>query len=313
MVRYIVLRIASAVPTMGFVALFVFGLLHLTPGDPAVLIAGDYATAAQVEDVRRRLGLDQPIATQFIAWLGQILRGDLGVSIFSNLPVTTLIRQRLEPTILLAIFTTLISTAIAVPLGIVAAWRVGSAIDRLLMGASVLGFSTPVFVLGYCLIYLFAVQLEWLPVQGFTPISAGFGPFLKSIVLPSAALGAIYVALLARMTRASMVEALAEDYVRTARAKGLSNRTVLMIHALKNAAAPIITTIGASVALLLGGVVVTESVFNIPGLGRLTADAITRRDYPVIQGVVLLFSAIYVGVNLMIDLLYTLVDPRIRY
>ncbi|MCC7275521.1 MAG: ABC transporter permease [Alphaproteobacteria bacterium] len=310
---YLARRVVATVPVVLVVALFVFALLHLTPGDPAAVIAGDLASADDVARIRAQLGLDRPFVLQFWEWFVRLLSGDLGRSIFSNLPVSRLIAQRLEPTIALTVLTMIVAIVISVPIGVLAAWKAGTWVDRLVMGFSVLGFSVPIFVLGYGLIYLFAVRLEWLPVQGYVPIGTGMLPFLESLALPSVALGVVYVALIARMTRASMIEVLSQDYIRTARAKGLANGPVLLIHGLKNAAIPIVTTIGIGVALLLGGVVVTESVFNIPGLGRLTVDAILRRDYPVIQGVILVFSLAYVLVNLIVDLLYTVLDPRIKY
>ncbi|MCC7048257.1 MAG: ABC transporter permease, partial [Alphaproteobacteria bacterium] len=218
-----------------------------------------------------------------------------------------------EPTIALTVLTMAVAIAMAVPIGVLAAWRAGTWVDRLVMGFAVLGFSVPVFALGYFLIWIFAVRLDWLPVQGYTPIAQGLWPFLVSLTLPSLALGIVYVALIARMTRASMIEVLNQDYIRTAKAKGLSQLPVLLIHALKPASVPIVTTIGIGVALLLGGVVVTESVFNIPGLGRLTVDAILRRDYPLFQGVFLVLAVIYLAINLAVDLIYTVLDPRIRY
>ena len=298
---------------MGVVALFVFLLLHLSPGDPATVIAGDYATPEDIARIRAQLGLDQPLYIQFTPWVGQLLHGDLGVSIFSNLPVSQLIGQRIAPTLSLAFFTLSIAIFVAVPLGMLAAWKSGSWIDRGVMAFSVLGFSTPVFVLGYALIYFFSLKLNFFPVQGYVSISEGLWPFVHRLVLPSITLSVIFIALFARITRASVMEILEEDYIRTARAKGLSNRTILLRHALRNAAVPIITVIGIGFALLIGGVVVTESVFNIPGLGRLTVDAVLRRDYPVIQGIILVFSATYVLVNLIIDILYVALDPRIRF
>ena len=298
---------------MGVVAVVVFALLHLSPGDPAAVIAGDQATVAEVEKVRAHLGLDRPLLVQFGSWVADVLRGDLGVSIYNNQPVSTMILQRAEPTIALALCTLLVALAGAIPMGIIAAWKAGTWIDRAIMGFAVLGFSFPVFVIGYGLIYVFALQLEVLPVQGYASIRNGLGEFLPHMVLPSLALGWVLMALFARMTRTSMLEVLSQDYIRTAHAKGLSNRQVLVGHALKNAAVPIVTTIGIGIALLIGGVVVTETVFAIPGIGRLTVDAILRRDYPVIQGVVLVFSAVYVLINLAIDLSYSLLDPRIRY
>jgi peptide/nickel transport system permease protein len=285
----------------------------LSPGDPATVIAGDYATPEDIARIRAQLGLDQPLYIQFTTWVGQLLHGDLGVSIFSNLPVSQLIGQRIAPTLSLAFFTLSIAIFVAVPLGMLAAWKSGSWIDRGVMAFSVLGFSTPVFVLGYALIYFFSLKLNFFPVQGYVSISEGLWPFVHRLVLPSITLSVIFIALFARITRASVMEILEEDYIRTARAKGLSNRTILLRHALRNAAVPIITVIGIGFALLIGGVVVTESVFNIPGLGRLTVDAVLRRDYPVIQGIILVFSATYVLVNLIIDILYVALDPRIRF
>jgi peptide/nickel transport system permease protein len=313
MLAYAARRILATIPVMLVVAFFVFSLLYLAPGDPAAIIAGDQATPADVDRIRASLGLDRPFVVRFGEWLWQIMHGDLGTSIFTNLPVSHMIAQRIEPTTSLMILTIVFSIVVAIPLGVIAAWKHGSWIDRCVMALAVFGFSTPVFVLGYLLAYLFALQLDWLPVQGFTSITQGLWPFLRQLILPTIALGLINVALLSRITRATMLEVLSQDYVRTAKAKGVGQRAVLFVHALKNAAVPIITIIGISVALLIGGAVITESVFAIPGLGRLTVDAILRRDYPVIQGVVLLFSFVYVLVNLVVDLLYTLFDPRIRY
>ena len=313
MLTYVAKRILATIPVMVVVALFVFSLLFIAPGDPAAVIAGDQATPADVERIRQNLGLDRPFLVQFSDWAWRLLHADLGRSIFTNLPVTTMIAQRVEPTLSLMTITLILSVAVAVPVGVLAAWKVGTWIDRAIMGFAVFGFSVPVFVVGYLLAYFFALQLEWLPVQGYTPIGQGLWPWLQNLILPSIALGCVYIALIARITRATMLEVLQQDYIRTARAKGLAQGPILFLHALKNASVPIVTVIGIGIALLIGGAVVTESVFAIPGLGRLTVDAILRRDYPVIQGVVLLFSFVYVLVNLVIDLLYTLLDPRIRY
>jgi peptide/nickel transport system permease protein len=310
---YALRRLAATIPVMGVVALFVFSLLYLSPGDPAAVIAGDIATAEDIAKIRAKLGLDEPYFVRFGTWLWALAHGDLGTSIFTGLPVTTLIAQRVEPTLALTLCTLVVAVALAVPLGVVAAARAGSWIDRVVMAISVLGFSVPVFVLAYGLVLLFAVALEWLPVQGYSSITKGLWPFVEHMILPSTALGVTYMALIARITRASMLDVLAQDYVRTAHAKGLAPSAVLTRHALKNAAVPIVTIIGIGIALLIGGVVVTETVFAIPGIGRLTVDAILRRDYPIIQGVTLLFSAVYVLVNLVVDLSYTLFDPRIRY
>jgi len=313
MVSYIFRRVLATLPVMAIVALFVFSLLYIAPGDPAAVIAGDQASPADVERIREGLGLDRPFLVQFGTWLWRILHGDLGTSIFTNLPVSALIAQRIEPTLSLMVLTLVLTILVAVPLGVVAAWKAGSWVDRTIMAFAVFAFSLPVFVVGYVLAYVFALQFDWLPVQGYTPLAEGFWPWLQNLILPALALGCVYIALIARITRASMLEVLQQDYIRTARAKGLDQRSILFVHALKNAAVPIITVIGIGVALLIGGAVVTESVFAIPGLGRLTIDAILRRDYPVIQGIVLMFSFLYVLVNLMVDVTYTLVDPRIRY
>ena len=313
MFAYIVRRILATIPVMAIVALFVFSLLYIAPGDPAAVIAGDQATPDDVERIRQSLGLDRPFLVRFGEWVFRILRGDLGVSIFTNLPVSTMIGQRVQPTLSLMVLTLILAVTIAVPMGVVAAWRQGTLIDRAVMGFAVLGFSVPVFVVGYLLAYVFALELDWLPVQGYTSIDQGLWPWLENLILPAVALGGVYIALIARITRATMLEVLQQDYIRTARAKGAGQGSVLFLHALKNAAVPIVTVIGIGVALLIGGAMVTESVFAIPGLGRLTVDAILRRDYPVIQGVILLFSFVYVLVNLLIDILYTLIDPRIRY
>lgn len=313
MQTYILKRLLATIPVMVVVALFVFALLHLSPGDPAAVIAGDYASPADVERIRHKLGLDNPIHVQLGIWLWNVVRGDLGTSIFSGLPVTKLIGQRLEPTLALTVTTMLIAVLIAVPMGVIAAWTAGTWIDRLVMVIAVLGFSLPVFWLGFLLIYGFSLQLELLPVQGYVSYKKGIIPFLRHLILPSFTLGLVYLALIARMTRASMLEVMREDYIRTAHAKGLKPHVVLIWHGLKNAALPIVTIIGVGVALLIGGVVVTESVFAIPGLGRLTVDAILHRDYPVIQGIILVFSGVYVLINLIVDILYTFLDPRIRY
>ena len=313
MYAYVIRRLLATIPIMGLVAIFVFLLLHMSPGDPAAIIAGDNATEENLEQIRRVLGLNDPLHVQFLRWLERLLQGDMGTSIYSGLPVERLILQRLEPTLLLTLMTMIIAITLAIPLGVLAAWKVGTWVDRLVMTVAVLGFSVPVFVLGYALVLGGSIGLGWFPVQGYTPIRESFRGFLLHITLPALTLGLVYMALIARMTRATMLEVLNEDYVRTAYAKGLATRKVLIKHALKNAMVPITTTIGLGLALIIGGVVVTETVFSIPGLGRLTVDAVLRTDYPVIQGVILVFSFTYVLLNLLIDLSYVLFDPRIRY
>ena len=313
MTAYILRRLLATIPVMVVVALFVFLLLHLTPGDPAAVIAGDDATPEAVAGIRHKLGLDRPIWEQFGIYSANLMRGDLGTSIFSNLPVLTLVKQRLEPSLVLAVSTLVLAVLLAIPMGVLAAWKARTIIDRVVMGFSVLGFAVPVFLVGYLLIYVFAIELKWLPVQGYRPLSQGIGQTVQSILLPSLALSMVYMALIARMTRASMLEVLSQDYIRTARAKGVATVVVLLRHALKNAAVPIVTVIGIGLTLLISGVVITETVFNIPGLGRLTVDAILKRDYPIIQGLIILFAGAKVLVNLLIDISYVFFDPRIRY
>ena len=304
MLAEILRRLMATLPVMAVVAIAVFALLHVTPGDPAVIIAGDYATTDDI---------DQPFTTQVAIWVGRIVRGDLGTSIFSGLPVSTLIGQRAGTTAWLTLFAMLISVGVGVPVGVVAAWRRGSWIDRAVMVFAVSGFSMPTFWLGFILVYVFAITAGWLPVQGYLPVASGAWPFLSHLILPALTLSVAYMALIARMTRASMLGVLEEDYIRTAFAKGLAPRGVLIRHALKNASLPVVTIVGIGFALLIGGAVVTESVFALPGLGRLTVDAIVRRDYPVIQGVLLVVSGVYVLINLVVDVLYVVLDPRIRY
>ena len=313
MTAYIIRRLRATSPVMVVVAIFVFLLRHLTPGDPAAVIAGDDATPEAVDGIRTKLGLDQPIHVQFGIYAANLLRGDLGTSIFSNLPVLTLVKQRLEPSLVLAASTLVMAVLLAIPMGVLAAWKARTFIDRFVMGFSVLGFAVPVFLVGYLLIYVFAIELKWLPVQGYRPLSQGIDQTARSIILPALALSMVYMALIARMTRASMLDVLSQDYIRTAKAKGVATLIVLLRHALKNAAVPIITVIGIGLTLLISGVVITETVFNIPGLGRLTVDAILKRDYPIIQGLIILFAGAKVLVNLLIDISYVFFDPRIRY
>lgn len=309
---FLLRRLLATLPVMAVVAVVVFLLIHLSPGDPAALIAGDLATADDIARLRGALGLDQPLWRQFLLWAGRLAGGDLGTSIFTQVPVTTLLAQRLEPTVSIAALTMLLTLLVAVPLGTLAAYRAGSWVDRLVMLFAVLAFSLPVFLVGYLLVYAFAIRLPWFPVQGYVPLAEGAGAWLRSLVLPCVNLALVYIALVTRMTRATVLEVLHEDYIRTARAKGLGVLPVLG-HALRNAAVPIATTVGIGIALLIGGVVVTETVFAIPGIGRLVVDSVQRHDYPVIQSVLLLSAGVYVLINLLIDLSYRLFDPRIRY
>lgn len=310
--QYVLRRVLATIPVMIVVAVIVFMLMHLSPGDPAALMAGDYATTEDIAELREALGLNEPLWYQFYLWASNVLHGDLGTSIFTQTPVTELLAQRVEPTLSIALLTMGMSVLIAVPMGVLAAYKAGTWVDRLVMIFAVLAFSVPVFLVGYILIYGFAIQLQWLPVQGYTPLSQGVWPWLRSLILPCFNLALVYIALLTRMTRATVLEVLHEDYIRTAKAKGLSVLPILE-HAVRNAAIPIVTTIGVGIALLIGGVVVTETVFAIPGVGRLVIDAVQSHDYPVIQSVLLISAAVYVIINLLIDLSYQLFDPRIRY
>jgi peptide/nickel transport system permease protein len=313
MLAYFARRLVATVPVIVMVAVVVFALLRLTPGDPATILAGDDASAQQLAQLRQAMGLDQPISTQFVVWMGQLLRGDLGVSLMSGTPVLRMIGERIGPTLALASATILLTLLVAIPLGVIAASRQGKWLDRVVMTLSVFGFSVPTFVIGYLLIYLFSLKMGWFPVQGYKPAADGFWPFAQRLVLPTLALSGIYVALVARITRSSIIEVMGEDFIRTARAKGARERAILLRHALRNAAVPIVTIVGIGIASLITGVVVTESVFNLPGLGRLVVEAVLARDYPVIQGLILFFSFTYIVINLLVDLLYTVFDPRIRY
>ena len=313
MLTFLVKRLLATVPVLLVVAVVIFMLIRLTPGDPAAVIGGNGATSEDIDRIRVQLGLTKPLWTQFAIWGQAVLQGDLGFSFFLNKPVAALIAQRMEPTLSLAAGTLVLAVLIALPLGTLAAWRMGGWLDKAVMAFSVAGFSVPVFVVGYILIYVFAMKLHWFPVQGYRRIAEGVWPWLNQLMLPCLTLAITYVALLSRVTRAAVSEALTEDYIRTARAKGITEWQVLMHHALRNAAVPVVTVIGVSAALLLSGVVVTETVFAIPGLGQLTVDSVLNRDFPVLQGVVLFFALVYVAVNLLVDLSYLVLDPRIRY
>lgn len=310
---FLIKRILAAIPVLFMVAVIVFLVLRLAPGDPAVMIAGDNATEEQLAALREAMGLNQPLIQQLFIWLQRVLQGDLGMSLISGLPVLDMVVDRFGPTLALSISTIILAIVVAIPMGVIAAWKQGKALDRMVMAGSVMGFSVPVFIIGYVLILIFARKLGIFPVQGYVPMSQGFGEFAKRLVLPTLALSFPYIALIARIVRTSVIEVMNEDYIRTARAKGLHERGVLMRHALGNAAVPIVTIIGVSIAMLISGVVVTESVFNIPGLGRLVLEAVLARDYTVIQSLILLFSVLYVLINLGIDMLYGVFDPRIRY
>lgn len=313
MFGYLAKRILSTIPVVGVVAIFTFLILRLSPGDPAIIMAGDNASPAMIEEMRQRMGLESPLIVQFMLWASQILKGDLGASLHSNVPVASIIAVRIWPTLALAATTIVFSVVIAIPLGLLAARARGTSVDRAIMSLAVLGFSTPVFVTGYVLVYLLSIKTGWFPVQGYNSLDRGVGPFFQTIILPTLSLSTVYIALIARISRTSVLEVLGEDYIRTARAKGAKEISVFMRHALRNAAVPIVTVIGLGAAFMIGGVVVTESVFNIPGVGRLVVESVLARDYPVIQALILLFSLSYIFINLLIDIAYVFLDPRIRY
>lgn len=310
--KFILSKLLSMGAVLLIVAFLVFVMIRFSPGDPAAILAGDNATAQQIQSIRESLRLDDPLPLQFGHWFSRVVTGDFGTSIFSGEPVLDMILKRVGPTLSLTLLTMGFAIIVAVILGVIAAARAGRPTDRLVMIFSVVGFSVPGFVTAYLLIYVLSVRLGWFPVQGYTPLSEGVGPWLHALILPALVLSLTYIALIARITRATMLEVLSEDYIRTARAKGVAPNTVLYGHALQNAGVPIVTIIGLGFSMLIGGVVITETVFNIPGIGRLVIDAITKRDYPIIQGITLMLSAVYVLVNLMVDLSYGLIDPRTR-
>lgn len=310
---YLLRRVLAVIPVMIIVATLAFVLIHLAPGDPASVIAGPYAAPDDVAKLRRQLGLDEPLPMQLMHWYGRLLTGDLGDSIFLRRPVTEAVLERIEPTLLLTIWGTLIAVLLGVPAGIVSARYHNSAVDQSLMGLALLGLSIPNFLLGLLMILVFGVWLGWLPVAGYVPLEEGLWRNTRSLLMPSISLGLVQSALIARITRSSMLDVLREQYIVSGRAKGLDERTVVYKHALKNAIIPTLTVIGITFALLVGGAVVIETVFNIPGLGRLIISAVLRRDYPVIQGVVLLIAVSYTVINLLVDLAYLVIDPRIRY
>jgi peptide/nickel transport system permease protein len=313
MIAFLVRRLAAVIPTLFLVAIFAFFLVHLTPGDPAAYMLGPLATPAQVRLVREALKLNLPLQDQFATWFVGVLHGNLGESLFMSIPVTRAIWQRAEPTVLLAVMVVMLEILIGVPAGVLAATRRNTWVDQAVIGLTSVGQAMPSFGLGLGLIFLLGVQLRLFPVAGYVPLAVNWIGTLRSLVMPALTLGMISSALLARMTRSSMLEVLYQDFVRTARAKGTLERSVVWRHALRNAVLPVITVVGNSFALLLGGLVITEQVFSIPGVGLLVVDAVLRRDYPVIQGVLLVFVALYVFVNVAMDMIYALFDPRVRF
>ncbi len=301
-------------PVLLVVAVFVFSLIHITPGDPAAYMLGPSASPAEVEHLRTVLGLNLPLYQQFVIWLGRAVRGDLGQSIFMGIPVSVSIAQRLEPTFLLTLLAVVFMVLIGIPAGILAAARRNTPADQVVMAVSVLGLSVPSFWLGLNLILLVGVKLRWLPVAGYVPMAQGdVWASVRTVLMPAFSLGFINAALIARMTRSSMLDVLGLDFVRTARAKGLPRAAVIWRHALGNAILPVLTAVGNSFTVLLGGLVVTEQVFAIPGVGQLVINAVLRRDYPVIQGAVLYIVALYIAINIGLDALYAAADPRIKY
>ena len=310
---YILKRLLASIPVLAFVALFTFSLLYLTPGDPAAVIGGADATPEDIADIREKLGLNETFHVRLWKWSSTVVRGDLGDSIFSNHSVTSLIVDRVQPTLSLAILSLMIAVGLGIPMGILAAWKAHTWIDHTVMLIAALGIAMPSFALAFLVMWIFGLKFRMFPVAGFVPITDGFFDYLRFLAMPAFTVGLSFMALITRMTRASMLEVLREDYIRTARAKGLGERVVLYRHALKNAMLPVLTIIGLGLAALVTGLVVVETVFGVPGLGRLVADSISRRDYPVIQGVILTASVVYIFVNLLVDCLYAYLDPRIRY
>lgn len=313
MATYILRRLLMLIPVLLLVSIMAFMLVHLTPGDPVASLLGDDATVAEIEAVRERLGLNRPLHEQYFTWLFNVMRGDLGQSLFADQSVTSMIVARAEPTLLLTFMALVFTLVIGMPAGIFSAIKFNSAVDRSLMVVALLGLSMPNFWLGLNLILLFSVYLGWFPSGGYTPIGESLTGAVKSLILPAFALGFGQAALVARITRSSMLEVLRNDYVRTARAKGLHSRTVYYRHALKNALLPTVTVVGVVVAVLIGGAVVTETVFTLPGAGRLVVNSVLRRDYPVVQGAILIVALLYVLINLLVDILYVYIDPRVKY
>lgn len=313
MTSYVIKRILALIPVLAVVAVATFLLIHMMPGDPAAVILGPEATVEEIEELREALGLNAPLPVQFFSWLGDVFTGDLGTSIFTGDAVTVMLFNALGPTIALAIFAEILALLIAVPAGIIAARRRGTALDQGMMGGALLGISVPSFLLGLLLMLVFAVWLKVLPVAGYAPLSDGLGQHLRYLILPAIALGTMQAALIARMTRSSMLDVFAQNYMKTAKAKGLTERLQVLKHALRNASLPILTTVGQSFGTLIAGAAVVETVFNIPGIGQLIVNSVERRDFVVIQGVVLMIAVAYVLINLIVDLLYSVLDPRVRF
>jgi len=310
---YIAQRLLTAIPVILVVGVITFSLLYVAPGDPAAIIAGDEATPEQLERIREQLGFDKPYHVQMGRWFLRLAQGDLGTSIFSRREITELIRPRIQPTLSLGIQVIVLSSLLGISAGIIAAWKAGGPVDRGLMLFAVLGFATPGFWLAFLVIWAFAVNLHWFPVLAYSPIGDGIFKHLHSMFLPVMVNSVLASAFISRVTRSAMLEVLRDDYIRTARAKGLGEFTVFMRHAFRPAAIPVVTVIGASIASLATGFVVTERIFHIPGLGSMLVDAIGRRDYPIIQGLLMVAATAYIFINLVVDIVYAFIDPRVRY
>ena len=310
---YIIKRVFSLIPVLVLVGVTAFFLVHIIPGDPAVVMLGTDATPQQIQELQEQMGLNRPLYVQFVIWAGNVLRGDLGESYFLGRSVTTALMERLPATISLAIVSLFIAVLVGIPSGILAAIKQNRFMDQTIMVVAMIGVSVPSFWLGLTLILLFSVILRWFPSGGYIPLSEDFFGGLRYIILPALALGFMQTALIARMARSSMLEVLCQDYIRTARSKGLKEHLVIIRHALKNTMIPVLTVIGLVFGILLSGTIIVETVFTYPGVGRLVVKAVRNRDYPLIQGALLMVSGIYVLVNLLVDLLYPILDPRIKY
>ncbi|PKG25283.1 ABC transporter permease [Niallia nealsonii] len=313
MVGYIIRRILAAVPLLFIISVIVFSIIHLTPGDPALYILGPDAPEEDLNRLREQLGLNLPIIQQFIHWFFDLLRGDLGTSIYENVPVTEAIMNRIQPTFSLMVLSIIIALLIALPLGILSAVKQGTAVDTAIMGIGLIGISTPTFLIGLFLMMIFGAQLGWLPAAGYQPISEGFIGHIRYLIMPAFTLGLLQSALIMRMTRASMLDVLNANFIKAAKSRGVNPLAIIIKHGFRNAFLPILTVIGMSVVTLFGGAVITEAIFNIPGIGQMTVNSVLRRDYSLIQGTILFVGVVYILINILIDVLYTIIDPRIEF
>lgn len=312
MKTYLVKRLLSLIPILFVVSIVVYSIIYITPGDPAEVMLGDSATEEQVEALREELGLNQSFIERYFTWVGHAVTGDLGTSYFMNEGVTSAIISHLFPTLSLAILAELFAIIIGIPIGIFAARRRGSYVDQSIMGLSYVGVAIPSFLLALFLVLIFSIKLQWLPVAGYKDLSEGLMVHLEYMILPAIALGLMHVALTARMTRSSMLDVLNANFIKTARAKGVKEAVVIYRHTFRNALLPIITIVGQNFGILIAGAAVVETVFNIPGIGQLVVNSIERRDFPIIQGVILFVTFVYVLINLIVDLLYGVIDPRVK-